>query len=61
MCPCTFEEGELLEEPSSHKGVSETEEKAAEQQPCGTDIDGVRSGAHKTHRHLQEVRRVRLL
>ena len=58
LCLCTFEESELLEEPRSHKGVGETEEKATEQQPGGADVDRVRSGAHKTHRHLQEARRV---
>lgn len=56
-CSCTFEEGELLEESTCHKGVSETEEKATEQQPCGTDVDRVRSGAHKTHCHLWEARK----
>lgn len=54
VCSRTFEEGELFEESWSHKGVSETEEKAAEEQPCGTDVDRMRSGAHETHRHLQE-------
>lgn len=49
---CTFEEGELLEESRGHKGVSKTEEEAAKQQPCGADVDRVRSGAHKTHGHL---------
>lgn len=58
VCLCTFEERELLEEPRSHKGVGETEEKATEQQPCGADVDRVRSGAHKTHRHLQEATRM---
>lgn len=56
ICSCTFEEGELLKESRGHKGVSKTEEEAAEQQPCGADVDGVRSGAHKTHRHLQRSR-----
>lgn len=58
VCLCTFEERELLEEPRSHKGVGETEKKATEQQPCGANVDRVRSGTHKTHRHLQEARRV---
>lgn len=40
---CTFEEGELLEEARGHKGVGETEEKAAEEQSCGADVDRVRS------------------
>lgn len=55
--PCTFEERELLEEARSHKGVGETEEKATEQQARGADVDGMRSGTHKTHRHLQERQR----
>lgn len=58
VCLCTFEERELLEKPRSDKGVGETEEKATEQQPSGADVDRVRSGTHKTHRHLQEARRV---
>lgn len=58
VCLCTFEEGELLEEPRSHKGVGETEEKATEQQPRGADVGRVRSGTHKTHRHLREAKRV---
>lgn len=57
VCPCTFEEGELLEEPGSHKGVGKTEEKATEQQPCGVDVDRVRPGAHETQCDLQEERR----
>lgn len=55
-CFCTFQEGELLKEPGCHKRVGETEEKATEQHPGGADVDRVRSGAHKTHRHLQEER-----
>jgi len=54
VCVCTFKEGELLEKAGRHKGVSEAEEKAAEQQPRGADVDRVRSRTHKTHRHLQE-------
>lgn len=57
VCLCTFEERELLEEARSHKGVGETEEKATEQQARGADVDGMRSGTHKTHRHLQERQR----
>lgn len=53
----TLEKGELLEEPRSHKRVCETEEQAAEEQPSGADVDGVRLGTGETHRRLQEPTR----
>lgn len=57
FCFWTFEERELLEEPGSHKGVSKTQEKPTEQLPCGADVERMRSGTHKTHRHLQESKK----
>lgn len=49
----TFEEREVLEEPRSHEGVSETEQKATKKQPHCVDVVRMRSGTHETHRHLQ--------
>lgn len=53
----TFKERELLQEARSHKGVSETEEKAAEEQPTGADVDRVGLGTGETHRRLRESNR----
>lgn len=50
----TFEEGKRLEESRCHKRISKTEKKATEKQPSGGDVNGVRSGTHKTHCHLPE-------
>lgn len=49
----TFKEREVLEEPRSHERVSKTEQKATKEQAHCVDVDRMRSGTHKTHRHLQ--------
>lgn len=50
----TFQKPEPLEKVCANKGVTEIEQKSAEEHPFAVDVDGVGAGANVAHSHLKQ-------